>query len=440
MAFHYGNMPSLLREGIEASFRDGELAYLCCTTTLFQGVNLPARNVFIDTPTRGKGDPLDEAALWNFAGRAGRLGEEVVGNVFLVNYENWETKPLSARKPFEIKVAFKEAIEGSFDEILNVLEGASRPEPDEKRKRVDDRVTAAAGLVLFRAAQGNLNALLGRANLSLSPEQKAKLSDSASLALTQLGLPPAVLTSSWMVDPVALASLLKRQRELIRKGEFKKLLPVNPATDSYTVYNSIIRRMYKHLGGMTLSGDEGKKARSFVNHVVVTALSWMRGAPLTQLVQEAVKYRVSVSKQGARAKSEQAVVDGAIRAMFTLIEQTIRFRLVQWAKAYVDLLKFALEAEGRPDMIPLVYEFSLALELGVSTKTGRSLVEFGLSRVTASAVAGLITDSSLTPDKVKAWIRAQPEEMLSKLSSLIVAELRAKNLFPADSGGDEVLA
>ncbi|HGM6067628.1 TPA: DEAD/DEAH box helicase [Stenotrophomonas maltophilia] len=428
VAFHYGNMPSLLREGIEASFRDGHLDYLCCTTTLFQGVNLPARNVFIDTPTRGKGDLLDEAALWNFAGRAGRLGEEIVGNVFLVNYENWETQPLTIRKPFEIKVAFKETLEAKFEEILDFLETASRPATSEVRKRAEERVTAAAGLVLFRAAQGNLDVLLGRASLSLSADQKTRLSSNAREALTQLGLPSAVLTSSWMVDPVALASLLTRQKELIRKSEFSKLIPVNPASDAYTVYNSIIRRMYKHLGGMTLSGEEGKKARGFVNHVTVTALSWMRGDPLTKLVRDAVKYRVSAAKQGPRLKPEQAVVDAAIREMFTLIEQTIRFKLVQWAKAYVDLLKFALEAEGRPEMVAQVYDFSLSLELGVSTKTGRSLVEFGLSRITASAIAALITDSSLPPDKVKAWITAQPPEMLSKLSGLILAELRAKEL------------
>lgn len=436
VAFHYGNMPSLLREGIEASFRDGHLDYLCCTTTLFQGVNLPARNVFIDTPTRGKGDLLDEAALWNFAGRAGRLGEEIVGNVFLVDYENWETQPLTIRKPFEIKVAFKETLEAKFEEILDFLETASRPAPDEVRKRAEDRVTAAAGLVLFRAAQGNLDALLGRASLSLSADQKTRLSSNAREALTQLGLPSAVLTSSWMVDPVALASLLTRQKELIRKGEFSKLMPVNPASDAYTVYNSIIRRMYKHLGGMTLSGEEGKKARGFVNHVTVTALSWMRGDPLTKLVRDAVKYRVSVAKQVPRLKPEQAVVDAAIREMFTLIEQTIRFKLVQWAKAYVDLLKFALEAEGRPEMVAQVYDFSLALELGVSTKTGRSLVEFGLSRITASAIAALITDSSLPPDKVKAWIGAQPPEMLSKLSGLILAELRAKELLGSELEDD----
>lgn len=431
VAFHYGNMPSLLREGIEASFREGKLDYLCCTTTLFQGVNLPARNVFIDTPTRGnKGEPLDEAALWNFAGRAGRLGEEVVGNVFLVNYENWDTKPLTEHRSFQMKVAFKDAIEENFDDVVELLEVASQPNPSEDRKRSGERVTAAAGLVLFRAAQGNLDALLSRANLTLTTLQRAKLSESAGLALSQLGLPPEVLASSWMVDPVALVSLLQRQKELIRKGEFQKLLPVNPSTDSHAVYNNIIRRMYKHLGGMKLAGEEGKRARGFVNHVTVTALKWMRGDPLTQLVREAVKFKLSVAKTSTRSKPEQDIVDAAIRDMFALVEQTIRFKLVQWAKAYVDLLKFALVAEGYPEKVSLVYDFSLALELGVSTTTGRSLVEFGLSRITASAIAGLITDSSLKPDEVKAWIQAQPVELLSRLSGLIIAELRAKELLP----------
>lgn len=436
VAFHYGNMPSLLREGIETSFRDGEIDYLCCTTTLFQGVNLPARNVFIDTPTRGnKGELLEEAALWNFAGRAGRLGEEVLGNVFLVNYENWETKLLTTRRPFEMKIAFKDAIENSLKDVVGVLEIASQHKPSEDRERVDERITAAAGLILFRASQGNLDSLLSRANLKLTQPQRVELSSCANLALSQLGLPSEVLTSSWMIDPVALASLLQRQRELIRKGEFDKLLPVNPSTNSYTVYNSIFRRMYKQLDGMQLSGDDAKKARGYVSHVTVTALKWMRGEPLTQLVQEAVKFKLSAAKQAVKSKPEQSVVDAAIREMFMLIEQTIRFKLVQWAKAYVDLLRFALVEEGRAEIVPLVYDFSLALELGVSTTTGRSLVEFGLSRITASALAGVITDSSLTPDKVKTWIRTQPEEMLSQLSPLIIAELRSKDLLPSASGG-----
>lgn len=430
VAFHYGSMPSLLREGIEDTFRKEDLDYLCCTTTLFQGINLPARNVFIDTPTRGnRGEPLDEAALWNFAGRAGRLGEEVVGNVFLVNYENWESQPLTERKPFAVKVAFKQTIENEFDSVVRILESAATENQDEAaRKPVEERVTAAAGLVLYRSTQGSLDTLLGRPNLNLTEEQRTILKSSAERALSGLGLPEQVLTSSWMIDPTALSSLLQRLRQGIKKGETKDLIPVNPSSDSYKVYNSIIRRIYKHLGGMNLSGDEGKKARGFLNHVTVTALSWMRGEPLAQLVRESVKYHLKIATDTAKKTKKQAIIDGAIRNMFSLVEQTIRFRLVQWAKAYVDLLRFALIEAGRDDLISQVYDFSLALELGISTETGRSLVELGLSRITASVIASLITDSSLTPDQVKDWIRNQPNVQLLQLSSLVVAELQAKQL------------
>jgi len=126
-------------------------------------------------------------------------------------------------------------------------------------------------------------------------------------------------------------------------------------------------------------------------------------------------------------------IDGAIRDMFTLIEQTIRFKLVQWAKAYVDLLKYALVQEGLDEMVAQVYDFSLALELGVSTRTGRSLVEFGLSRITAAAMASLITDSSLSSDQVRGWFSQQPASLIQQLSPLVVAELRERGLVSVDA-------
>jgi hypothetical protein len=429
VAFHYGNMPSLLREGIEAAFKRGELDYLCCTTTLFQGVNLPARNVFIDTPTRGKGAALDEASLWNFAGRAGRLGEEVVGNVFLVNYENWETQPLTERKPFALKAAFKQTLEADFDAVVEQLQAAVDKAPIIERDRTSaDRITAAAGLILFRSSQKTLDGLLGRRSLSLTSEQKDSLSGLAEQALMSLELPASVLNTSWMLDPVALAGLLQRIRELVRKQDFTRVMPPNPSGDSYKVYDHIIRRLFKYLGGMNLSGDEAKGHRGYVTYVTVTALKWMRGEPLTQLVAEAVKYKKKVAQQSNQRPLTQAAIDGAIRDMFTLIEQTIRFKLVQWAKAYVDLLKYALAQEGHEEMVGQVYDFSLALELGVSTRTGRSLVEFGLSRITAAAMASLITDSALSSDQVRGWFLQQPVSLIQQLSPLVVAELRERGL------------
>ncbi|GGI90824.1 hypothetical protein GCM10007973_28920 [Polymorphobacter multimanifer] len=43
VAFHYSNIPTQLRRAIEAAVSSGEVDFLVCTSTLLQGVNLPAK-------------------------------------------------------------------------------------------------------------------------------------------------------------------------------------------------------------------------------------------------------------------------------------------------------------------------------------------------------------------------------------------------------------
>ncbi|MDZ5457226.1 hypothetical protein [Azohydromonas lata] len=122
--------------------------------------------------------------------------------------------------------------------------------------------------------------------------------------------------------------------------------------------------------------------------------------------------------------------------MFGLVEQTIRFRLVQWGKAYVDLLRFALVEAGYEDKLSQIYDFSLALELGVSTSTGRTLVEMGLSRITASNIAVLMLDSSKGVKEIKEWFAGKPESLL-QLSNIVIDELKEKGLL--ESSFDQIV-
>jgi superfamily II helicase len=84
VAFHYGNIPAILRTAVEQAFVSGDLQYLVCTSTLLAGVNLPARNLFLCQPLRKKGS-LESVDFWNLAGRAGRLRREFQGNIYLIN-------------------------------------------------------------------------------------------------------------------------------------------------------------------------------------------------------------------------------------------------------------------------------------------------------------------------------------------------------------------
>lgn len=428
VAFHYGNMPSLLREAIENAFRVGHLEFLACTTTLFQGVNLPARNVFIHTPTRGnKGEFLDEAALWNFAGRAGRLGEETVGNVFLVDYDKWPVQQLDVRKPFPLKVAFRTTLTEEFSGVVETLERAAQAE--RPSNDVSSRARSAAGLLLLRESQGGLNEGEFSPMLQISLEQQKLLRASAVRAVEALKLPAQVLVTNWVVDPVGLAALLARFREGIADGKHGKLIPGNPSGDSYPQYKAIVYRMYKYLRGINLTGQEAKGTRGYYNYVATSALKWMRGEPLQKLVAEAIKYEAT-QRPAKTPEAQQNQIDSSIRKTFELVEKTLRFELVQLGKAYVDLLKVALTEAGLTTEASQVYDFSLSLELGVSSQTGRSLVELGLSRMTATVIAELVADSALDTNKVKDWLQKNPVA-LARISPLIRAELEAKTLIAA---------
>eukprot|EP00456_Euglypha_rotunda_P061412 TRINITY_DN5138_c0_g1_i13.p1 TRINITY_DN5138_c0_g1~~TRINITY_DN5138_c0_g1_i13.p1 ORF type:complete len:453 (-),score=57.92 TRINITY_DN5138_c0_g1_i13:11-1369(-) len=89
VAFHYGNMPLLIREEIERLFSAGTIKFLVCTSTLIEGVNMACRNIFMRGPQKGRGRQLTTEDFWNLAGRAGRWGKEFQGNIFCID-PDWQ--------------------------------------------------------------------------------------------------------------------------------------------------------------------------------------------------------------------------------------------------------------------------------------------------------------------------------------------------------------
>ena len=47
IAFHFGALPSIVRSGIEDLFKEGCLKIVVCTSTLLEGLNMPAKNIFM---------------------------------------------------------------------------------------------------------------------------------------------------------------------------------------------------------------------------------------------------------------------------------------------------------------------------------------------------------------------------------------------------------
>ena len=89
IGYHHGQMPYFLKDLVKSLFENKVIHQLCCTSTLLEGVNLPAKNIILYKPRKAPDIPMDEfKTIKNLAGRAGRLRLIIMANVIALNILN----------------------------------------------------------------------------------------------------------------------------------------------------------------------------------------------------------------------------------------------------------------------------------------------------------------------------------------------------------------
>lgn len=98
IVYHHGKVPLHIRNVLEYSIKEKMIDNIVCTTTLMQGVNLPAQNVimrngYLSTSSRdGKMPKLTNYEISNLRGRAGRLLKDFIGRTFVLDENAFENK------------------------------------------------------------------------------------------------------------------------------------------------------------------------------------------------------------------------------------------------------------------------------------------------------------------------------------------------------------
>ena len=83
IAYHIGALPAEIRTKIEYLLRKGLIRYCFCTSTLLEGVNVPADNLFVFDNKKGPA-AMSTIDAFNLIGRAGRVTLNEMGNVYIV--------------------------------------------------------------------------------------------------------------------------------------------------------------------------------------------------------------------------------------------------------------------------------------------------------------------------------------------------------------------
>ena len=382
VAFHYGNMPLVVRAEIERLFGEGKIYYLICTSTLLEGVNLPCRTIFMRNPKKGTSNPLSEGDFWNLAGRAGRWGKEFAGNVVCIDTDDdklWPNLP-QVRKRSQIA----RAVTKGLDETSGLISFV-------RASDIASNDSSSESLFAYLCSRH----LAGESNQSLLDRiplesERREIESAVASVTTDLRIPVEIVMRHTGISLVSMERLLDSFRQS-GKTPADLQLPLPEESDARERFQEALVRI-----GATMTNafgphrsSEDRRKWQLANLIV----NWMKGMPLARLIDQ----RLAANKRLTPAT--------AIRNVMRDIESIARFHAPKYLACYADLLEvysneLGMKASAQAD-------YAMMLELGVSRGSEVVLMSLGLSRTATVALSEFIGIDEWTRTEALEWLGAQ---------------------------------
>ena len=290
VAYHVGYLPTNIRLRIEKSFVDGILRTIFCTSTLVEGVNLPADNLFITSYRNGNSN-MDEVEFRNLVGRVGRIKYNLYGNVFLIRMED-RLKTQNYIDLLQNDVPKQEISINLIDnkkylslvvddlargdmELTKVREAATEKDFDALRK--------FAMIFTKDIAEDNITPIREAFSSLLDEESEYKIKENFPVEKTSDDI-------NFSYDQII------NLRELVESGqEYPKLTGENDEVDFEELVDFLmkLRKVFKWdiYEKRTIGKSGTYREDSVVRWYAVILLRWIRGNGLSQIIYHALKYK-----------------------------------------------------------------------------------------------------------------------------------------------------
>ena len=297
VAYHVGYLPANIRLRIERSFENGDLRTIFCTSTLIEGVNLPADNLFITSYRNGPSN-MDEVEFKNLIGRVGRIKYNLYGNVVLVREddklkEDQYTKLLKSDvPPQELSIDIKSNAKFMDALVHDLADG------DIEMSSCHDAVTETDfealrkfGLIYTRdLATGDVTPITKTFERYVNDRQKKRILDNFPVERTSdditLSYDQAESLREAIANGLAYPELTGEDDEV----DFEKLV----------AFMMELRRLFKWdiYEKQTIGKPGTQKLDSVIRWYSTILLRWIRGNGLRTLVGSAVRYKENNPETG----------------------------------------------------------------------------------------------------------------------------------------------
>jgi hypothetical protein len=347
--FHHSGVPHHVRLCIESAFCEGKLDVIVCTTTLMQGVNLPAKNILVRNPrlsTDTAGPSLTGYEFSNLRGRAGRLMKDFIGRAILLDEEQFADKQISLLEPLSKKLhaGFGERFDAHREEVLEDL-ARSRMPGGEPRAHAD--LTTYVRQTILRYGEG-AKQRFERVGITLGKMEFRQVQNE----MGALSVPREICLRNPHWDPLVLESLYASQRNA---G-----LAVVPQSPSSPAFVDALRGALMHVrDNAPYYWDKyiNIDNEDYLTKVCINARKWAMGVSLREIISW---------KQNMGAEDVQGMLDTIQTKIVYDLPKVVR-PLVHMQTPENPVLGFIESGAYLPGMRRL-------LELGVPRETAVRLI------------------------------------------------------------------
>lgn len=340
VAFHFGSLPQRIREKVEQLFSDRAIDFVFCTSTLLEGVNLPAKNIFILNNAIGP-TKFTDIDFWNLAGRAGRLTRELSGNIICARVidkgNRWKNpeKDLNVVRSREIKPIEPLLSSGRGNFYKNIEASLTGKEFTKQSVTENERNiwNHYANIALIHEIRSDDSPL--RSNfLENNDNAKAVLQKLKNETL----VPEKILSSYSMIKS-------KYQNHIYKRDD---LASKNLSSD--ISYSSALEKLELLCDFYSWETEEatGRKkllpSKDILKYYAVLMSNWMNSQPLSWMIANSIKYHkdkgeiYDVNELVPFNSNSQKHINIVINNLISDIDNILRFKLKNYFSNYYDIL------------------------------------------------------------------------------------------------------
>lgn len=378
IVYHYGKLPPFIRGGIEELAAKGYFKVIACTSTLLQGINLPAQNIYVYNPIKGQGEnkkELSNLEFWNLAGRAGRMGYDFCGNIILIQNNHWED--INKYDDKNNKVQFVSDQYKEIHKLKNLLlnsefvDGKNEVDNTEEVDDIDciydnddindyivsstliDRINNQK-LINNKTEDDNYNSLEKIVDKIIDDFKPPK-----ELLIRLVGMKYTNINKLWTyfkqndknIENFLIPHPFNISKQVFLDRYGRTIEIINKYLMNGSLYNQYTKEKLKY---MSYSWITENKLKSILLYKIITDTSGKNytNKEVSKMVEEQVKY----------------------------LNGDIRYKLVKGFYAYDEILKEYLIVTGRKEILDKIINVPMYLEIGACKNATVELIALGINR------------------------------------------------------------